>query len=99
MNQPIRTCVGCRKTDTQEKLVRIVLDGAGRVKVDREKKMAGRGAWLHESRACVEKAIHISGLPRAFRRRTQPLEAGALWAQLIETIGTKTEDGIEHEQR
>jgi len=97
VKEPIRTCVGCRKTDTQKKLVRIVLDGAGRVKVDGERKMAGRGAWLHATRACVEKAIHNCGLPRAFRRRTLPLEAGALWAQLVER--TKIEDGIEHEQR
>jgi predicted RNA-binding protein YlxR (DUF448 family) len=96
--RPIRTCVGCRKTDTQRMLVRIVLDGRGRVKVDRERKMAGRGAWLHETRACVEKAIHNSGLPRAFRRRTQPVDQltpGALWAEL--TSGNKIEDGTEHE--
>ena len=99
MAEPIRTCVGCRKTDTQKNLVRLVLDGAGRVKVDRRRKMSGRGAWLHELRACVEKAIHIGGLPRAFRRRTLPLDAGALWAQFVETIGTNAEDGTEHEQR
>ena len=89
MSEAIRTCVGCRKTDAQKMLVRIVLDGAGRVKVDRDRKMAGRGAWLHVSRACVEKAIHNSGLPRAFRRRTQPVDTGALWGQLEETSGTR----------
>ena len=61
--------------------------------------MKGRGAWIHETQACVEKAVHNGGLPRAFRRKTQPLEAGALWEQLVATIGTKTEDETEHEQR
>ena len=98
MTQPTRTCVGCRKTDEQVKLVRIVLDGAGRAKVDRHRRMEGRGAWIHETRACVEKVVHNGGLPRAFRRKTLPLEAGALWEQLVAS-GTKTEDGTEHEQR
>jgi predicted RNA-binding protein YlxR (DUF448 family) len=83
LRAPIRTCIGCRKTDEQGKLVRIVLDGAGRVKVDRHRRMAGRGAWLHDARACVEKAVEGHGLSRAFKRKTQPLEVGGLWDQMV----------------
>jgi predicted RNA-binding protein YlxR (DUF448 family) len=83
---PVRTCVGCRQTDAQCNLVRIVLDATGRVQVDRKRRLSGRGAWLHESRACVEKAVHNSGLPRAFRRKIQPLDGERLLA--IVTNGT-----------
>jgi len=96
--KPLRTCVGCKKTDEQARLVRIVLDGAGRIKVDRQRRMRGRGAWLHDSRACVERAVQTHGLVRAFKNKAQTPLAGALWAEL-EASGNKTEDGSEHEQR
>ena len=83
---PLRTCVGCRQIDEQKNLVRIVLDATGRVKVDRKKSLSGRGAWLHESRACVEKAVHNGGLPKSFRRKTQPLDGERLFLEV--TNGT-----------
>ena len=89
VSEPIRTCLGCGKTEEQRKLVRIVLDATGRVKVDRNRSMAGRGGWLHELRACVEKTTQNNGLPRAFKRRTQPLDASVLWGQLQATTGVR----------
>jgi hypothetical protein len=73
-HNPVRTCVGCRKAVAQETLVRLVLDGAGRVVVDEVRRQPGRGAWVHRSAGCVNSATK-GGLARSFRRKvdTRPL--------------------------
>ena len=88
---PIRTCVGCRLTDEQSRLVRVVLEPSGRVKVDRHRSRAGRGAYVHESRACVEKAVQNQGLSRSFRRKTQPVDVERLWIELSKVLSNLEE--------
>jgi predicted RNA-binding protein YlxR (DUF448 family) len=53
---PQRTCVGCRQVLSKRALIRIVRTPAGIV-VDPTGKAAGRGAYLHDSRSCWERAI------------------------------------------
>jgi predicted RNA-binding protein YlxR (DUF448 family) len=82
---PLRTCIGCRGVEEQARLVRFVVEASSaRVKLDRARRLPGRGAWLHQTRACVDEAVHNSGFPKSFRRRTQPIDAGRLWASLTE---------------
>ncbi|MFI5288464.1 MAG: YlxR family protein [Polyangia bacterium] len=81
---PQRTCTGCRRVDEQAKLMRLVVDGNGRVRVDKLRMQPGRGAYVHLDRTCVEKMVRDGGLQRSFRKRTQPLEGGRLWAFLTE---------------
>jgi hypothetical protein len=38
----------------------------------------------------VEKAVQNNGFPKSFGRKTQPLDAGALWAEM--TAREKTEE-------
>jgi predicted RNA-binding protein YlxR (DUF448 family) len=83
MAEPIRTCIGCRLTDEQRRLVRVVLEPSGRATIDRERRHNGRGAYLHEARACVDKAVRNGGFPRSFRRKTQPLDGNLLWQQMV----------------
>ncbi len=61
-----RTCVGCRRADAPERLVRLVLGAGGRVAPDLAGKAFGRGAWVHPSPACLGKATP-RGLSRSFR--------------------------------
>jgi predicted RNA-binding protein YlxR (DUF448 family) len=68
---PHRTCVGCRTIVSQETVVRVVVDGAGRVIVDEARRQHGRGAWVHRARPCVEGAAR-GGLARSFRRKVDP---------------------------
>jgi predicted RNA-binding protein YlxR (DUF448 family) len=62
---PVRTCVGCGSKATPRELVRLRLvggavagDGPGR---------GGRGAWLHPSEECLERAAKRRAFGRAFR--------------------------------
>jgi predicted RNA-binding protein YlxR (DUF448 family) len=68
---PVRTCVGCGKTDDTEALVRIVLgprvpgEGAP-VAVDMAGGSHGRGAHVHARPECLAKAAK-AGLARSFK--------------------------------
>jgi uncharacterized protein len=53
---PQRTCVGCRQTLPKRSLIRIVRTPQG-VHVDLKGKEAGRGAYLHNLRACWERGL------------------------------------------
>lgn len=79
---PERTCVGCRKVDVKARLLRLVLDGQGRVKVDKKRTAPGRGAYVHPDRRCVQNMVDEHGLGRSFRQRTRPLDVERLWADL-----------------
>ena len=63
---PVRTCIGCRQTDSQASLVRIaVRDGS--IVVDDSATIPGRGAWLHSQPSCWETAIQRKAVGRALR--------------------------------
>lgn len=53
---PQRSCVGCRQVLPKRELIRIVRTADG-VRVDLKGKTAGRGAYLHNQRACWEKGL------------------------------------------
>ena len=53
---PQRTCIGCREEAGKRTLIRIVRSD-GHVAVDTTGKANGRGAYLHASRPCWEKAL------------------------------------------
>lgn len=62
---PQRTCVGCREVGGKRTFTRIVRTPDG-VLIDPSSKAAGRGAYLHNSRSCWERALKGS-LARALR--------------------------------
>jgi len=53
---PQRTCVGCREVLPKRTLIRVVRAGET-VQVDPTGKLAGRGAYLHDRRACWERGL------------------------------------------
>jgi predicted RNA-binding protein YlxR (DUF448 family) len=67
VTQSERTCVGCGKHAAPNALVRLVLGPAGEIAVDAAGGAFGRGAHVHASRACIEKACK-GGLSLAFKR-------------------------------
>jgi predicted RNA-binding protein YlxR (DUF448 family) len=67
---PVRTCVGCREAAPQSELVRFATVD-GRVVPDPAKHLPGRGAWLHPSPSCLERALARRAFNRAFRRPVQ----------------------------
>ncbi|GAA3612393.1 YlxR family protein [Agrococcus terreus] len=74
---PIRTCLGCRTRSEPALLVRIAAQG-GQAVVDEGRRLPGRGAWVHPTQQCAERAIRA--IPRALRQHvdTSPI---ARWAQ------------------
>jgi predicted RNA-binding protein YlxR (DUF448 family) len=53
---PQRTCIGCRSVLSKRVLIRLVRRPDG-VQVDPTGKLTGRGAYLHNRRACWEKGL------------------------------------------
>ncbi|MGT2464008.1 YlxR family protein [Sinomonas atrocyanea] len=68
-DQPLRTCIGCRRTAARSELLRLVMDrgDAQRVVVDPRRRLPGRGAWLHPDQACLKQAVKRRAFHRAFR--------------------------------
>jgi predicted RNA-binding protein YlxR (DUF448 family) len=85
VHRPIRTCVGCRKTDAKGALLRFVAADAG-VCLDTEQRLPGRGAYVHPVQACVKQAAQ-SGFSRSFRS-TRRVAHGQLWAQVVSNFPT-----------
>src|SRR4051812_22524979 len=54
---PQRTCVGCHTILSKRQLVRLVRTPQGAVEIDPTGKAQGRGAYLHDRRACWQKAL------------------------------------------
>ena len=63
---PQRTCVGCRQVLPKQALTRIVASADG-VQVDLTGKKNGRGAYLHNLKACWQKGLN-GALSGALRR-------------------------------
>ncbi len=65
---PQRTCIACREVAGKRGLVRLVRTPEG-VVVDTTGKRAGRGAYLHEQRACWVRALEANLIARALRTK------------------------------
>jgi uncharacterized protein len=74
-------------TDLKSELVRVVRDPGGRVLVDHTGRAAGRGAYLHPSGECLERASRSGALGRALKAGLSPGEAVSLMKDVRQTIG------------
>ncbi|WP_134323130.1 YlxR family protein [Cumulibacter soli] len=65
----LRMCVGCRGRADATELIRCVVDAdhPGTLRIDRRRRIAGRGAHLHPSEACLEAAKRRRAFTRALR--------------------------------
>lgn len=63
---PMRTCIACRSEKPKKELMRIVKNKDGEFFLDRTGKLNGRGAYLCDSKACVDKVINKNLLKVAF---------------------------------
>lgn len=66
---PIRSCIGCRKTGSPSSLMRMVLVD-GKVIFDQKQIALGRGAWVH--RKCLKLAIDRQAFKWAFKLTAMP---------------------------
>ncbi|WP_354526792.1 YlxR family protein [Nakamurella sp. UYEF19] len=83
MNEPLRTCVGCREKATAPTLLRVVaVDGS--VVPDPRRRLPGRGAWLHPILGCLDLAERRRAFGRAFRRPSERFDTTEVRQVLIE---------------
>ena len=80
--QPLRRCAGCGEMKDKTALIRISLDKAGAIDINPPPRMPGRGAYLCNDPACLEKAKKSKGLERSFKRSVSP----EIYMQLAERI-------------
>ena len=55
-HEAVRTCVACRQEGLKAGLIRVVRTPEGSATVDVNGRAPGRGAYLHRSPGCIEKA-------------------------------------------
>jgi predicted RNA-binding protein YlxR (DUF448 family) len=77
---PQRTCIACRSTEAKRGLIRVVRTPEGRVELDASGKKNGRGAYVHESKACWDEALKRDRLGRALKIAVPAEDADALRA-------------------
>ncbi|MBQ6509935.1 MAG: YlxR family protein [Flexilinea sp.] len=63
---PQRTCVACREVNEKRSLIRLVRTPDG-VVIDTTGRLPGRGAYLHDSKECWEKALKRGVLARSLK--------------------------------
>lgn len=65
----VRMCIGCRRTDDREALLRFAIAPmAPYVAADPQRKLGGRGVSVHPTRECITLAVKKGGFARALKR-------------------------------
>jgi predicted RNA-binding protein YlxR (DUF448 family) len=67
----VRTCVACRKRASRAELLRVVLHD-DRLIADDRAVLPGRGAWVHPTAQCLERAVSRGAFPRALKVSGKP---------------------------
>ena len=94
---PVRTCVGCRSRDGRSNLLRVVVVQVGNAMVlqpDPQRRMSGRGAWVHDDPACYDQAERRKAFGRALRIAGS-VEAASLRAFVHRTRGEQDADATQ----
>ena len=61
---PLRTCMGCNEKKPKKELIRIVKNKDGIISIDRTGKQEGRGAYICDSTACLDKVVKSKRLEK-----------------------------------
>ena len=64
---PLRMCVACREMKPKAGLIRVVASEDGTLTHDATYKAGGRGAYVCNNSACIQKARKIRGFERALK--------------------------------
>ena len=80
---PMRKCIGCLTMQPKKQMIRIVKSPDKEFFWDKTQKSAGRGAYICNNRACIEKALKTKGLERSFKCRISPESLNAITEELL----------------
>ena len=64
--QPQRTCMGCNVKKDKKELIRIVKNNNNEITIDKTGKLEGRGAYICDDIACLEKVVKSKRLEKVF---------------------------------
>lgn len=67
MRIPQRTCIGCYQIKAKKELIRIVRSPEKSIDIDPKGGKNGRGVYICPNEDCINKAMKIDKLNRAFR--------------------------------
>ena len=84
---PMRMCVGCHESKPKRELIRVVRDPSGTLILDAAGKRSGRGAYLCQSTACLQKARKGRKLERALEAEVSGEMYEVLAARMEEAYG------------
>lgn len=62
-------CMGCNTKKDKRELVRIVMNKAGEISLDKTGKLEGRGAYICDNIDCLEKVIKTKRLEKIFDKK------------------------------
>lgn len=65
--QPERTCIVCRQKSDKSNFLKVVKSKDGQIKIQREEKLDGRGAYICKNLECIQKCIKTKALNRIFK--------------------------------
>ena len=69
---PMRQCIGCGQMKSKKELLRILKTPEDMIILDATGRKNGRGAYLCNSRECLQRAFKTKGLERSFRMKILP---------------------------
>ncbi|WP_461816210.1 RNase P modulator RnpM [Faecalimonas sp.] len=84
----MRKCVGCGEMKSKKEMIRVLKTSENEFLLDVTGKKNGRGAYLCQSKECLEKAVKNKGLERSFKQAI-PKEVYAILEKEMETLETK----------
>ena len=64
---PMRQCIGCGEMKNKREMMRVLKTAEDEIILDVTGKKNGRGAYLCQSKECMEKARKTKGLERSFK--------------------------------
>ena len=68
MNNPIRTCIACRKKDNKDLLIKIVKQKDNAIIVSNSNKVFGRSVYVCNCENCIEKVCKNKLINKSFKQ-------------------------------
>ncbi|KMO86277.1 nucleic-acid-binding protein implicated in transcription termination [Megasphaera cerevisiae DSM 20462] len=80
---PLRVCAGCQEQKSKKEMIRIVRTPEGAVEIDKTGKKSGRGVYVCQNEACLEKAYKEHRLERSLKTKVSDEIYAALKQELL----------------
>ncbi|HKM21934.1 MAG TPA: YlxR family protein [Lachnospiraceae bacterium] len=64
---PLRQCVGCGEMKSKKEMIRVIKTAEDEIVLDKTGKKNGRGAYICNSKECLDAAIKRKGLERSLK--------------------------------